>query len=155
MARSTSSRTETLVPSSISSSTTPWKARNAARVTTKDGMPTLATRKPSDEPDHHAGDDRREHRDVPREAVQGEQHRPAPRRTRPLAKPADRSISPSSRTKTRPIAIRVTAAPWVNRLAKLPAVRKRRPRDREDDAEHDQAEHGGQRAEVAAAHPPT
>ncbi len=42
----------------------------------------------------------------------------------PLANPAERSISPSSRTKTNPIAISVTAAPWVNRLAKFPAVRK-------------------------------
>ena len=32
------------------SSTTPWKARNAASVTTKDGMPILATRKPSTRP---------------------------------------------------------------------------------------------------------
>jgi hypothetical protein len=42
----------------------------------------------------------------------------------PDAVPADRSISPSSRTKTRPIAMIVTPAPWASRFAMLPRVRK-------------------------------
>ncbi len=40
----------------------------------------------------------------------------------PAVKPADRSISPSSRTNTRPIDKTMTAAPWLIRLAKLSAV---------------------------------
>ena len=44
------SRIETLLPPLSSISSTPWKARNAARVTTNDGMPTFATRKPSTRP---------------------------------------------------------------------------------------------------------
>ena len=71
----------------------------------------------------------------------------------PLAKPADRSISPSSRTKTRPIAMKMTAAPWENRLAKLSALKNVSPGDAEDQAEHDQAEDGRQAADVAAADP--
>jgi hypothetical protein len=41
----------------------------------------------------------------------------------PAVKPADRSISPSSRTKTRPIASTMIAAPWLRRLAKFCSVR--------------------------------
>ena len=70
----------------------------------------------------------------------------------PAAKPADRSISPSSRTKTRPIARTMTPAPWLSRLAKLKAVEERRAlQQREDEDEDDQAEDGRQRADVAAA----
>ena len=100
----------------------PWKARNAASVTTNDGMPTFDTRKPSTKP-----------MTTPVSSAAGiavYQLQPwlvsriamtAPHT--PLAKPADRSISPSSRTKIRPIAIKVTCAPWVNRLAKLTALK--------------------------------
>ena len=45
----------------------------------------------------------------------------------PAVKPADRSISPSSRTKTSPIASTMIAAPWLMRLAKLPFDRKASP----------------------------
>ena len=71
-----------------------------------------------------------------------EQPRHGPRRTTPAVKPADRSISPSSSTKTRPIAMIDDGAPWVNRLAKLPAPRGswRRGDDAEDDEQHDEAE---------------
>ena len=70
----------------------------------------------------------------------------------PAVKPADRSISPSSRTKIRPIARIMTGAPWVNRLAKLSADEERAgPLGGEEDHQRDQAEHGGQRADVAAA----
>ncbi len=123
MATITSSRTEMFVPSSTSTRTRPWKARNAARVTTNDGMPTLATSEPSTvpmiTPVRMAA------------ATQTYQGRPALARVTastaaqtPLAKPADRSISPSSSTNTRPMAMSVTAAPCVNRLAKLIAVTK-------------------------------
>ena len=37
----------------------------------------------------------------------------------PAVKPADRSISPSSSTKTRPMAMTMTPADWLKRLAKL------------------------------------
>ena len=40
----------------------------------------------------------------------------------PAVQPADRSISPSSRTKTRPIAMTITAAAWLIRLAMLNAL---------------------------------
>ncbi len=50
IARTVGSLTEMLVPSFSSISTTPWKPRNAASVTTKDGMPTLATSVPSSSP---------------------------------------------------------------------------------------------------------
>ena len=43
----------------------------------------------------------------------------------PDTKPTDRSISPSSRTKTMPIAMIANAAPCTMRLTMLPAVRKR------------------------------
>ena len=76
--------------------------------------------------DQHAGDDRGHHADVPRQALLVSITASTAAHT-PLAKPADRSISPSSSTNTRPMAITVTAAPWVNRLAKLPAVRNDGP----------------------------
>ncbi len=50
MSRIVLSLIEMFVPSLMISRTTPWKARNAARVTTKDGMPTLATSMPSMRP---------------------------------------------------------------------------------------------------------
>ena len=43
----------------------------------------------------------------------------------PLTKPTDRSISPSSRTKTMPMPMTAKAAIWTMRLTKFPAVRKR------------------------------
>ena len=43
----------------------------------------------------------------------------------PLAVPAARSISPSSRTKTRPIAMNTVMPAWLTRLARLKTVRKR------------------------------
>ena len=59
----------------------------------------------------------------------------------PAVKPADRSISPSSRTKTRPIAMTMTAALWLIRLAKLNGVGEgRRAQRGEDDDQDDQAE---------------
>ena len=42
----------------------------------------------------------------------------------PLTKPIDRSISPSSRANTSPIASSMKTAPWISRLTRLPAVRK-------------------------------
>ncbi len=38
------------MPPLSSTSRTPWKPRNAARVTTNDGMPNFDTRKPSTKP---------------------------------------------------------------------------------------------------------
>ncbi len=42
----------------------------------------------------------------------------------PAVKPADRSISPSSRTNTSPIARTMIAADWFSRLAKLKIEKK-------------------------------
>ena len=72
----------------------------------------------------------------------------------PLTTPADRSISPSNRTKTRPIARMMIGTAWTSRFAMFRGVRKvsgrrtvnRRPRT-------DDAEDGRQRAEVTAADP--
>ncbi len=50
MARMVGSLTETFVPSFSRIRTTPWKPRNAASVTTKEGMPTLATSVPMSRP---------------------------------------------------------------------------------------------------------
>ena len=67
-------------------------------------------------------------------------------------KPADRSISPSSSTKTSPIAMTMTPADWLIRLAKLNAlVKVSRRRMEKTMTSDDQAEDGGQRADVAAA----
>ena len=41
----------------------------------------------------------------------------------PAVKPAERSISPNSRTNTSPIARTMIAAPWLSRLAKFCSVR--------------------------------
>ncbi len=41
----------------------------------------------------------------------------------PAAYPAERSISPSKSTKTRPIAMTITAAAWVSKLARFPGVK--------------------------------
>jgi hypothetical protein len=116
----TLSNTEMFRPPDSSRSTTPWNARNAARVTTNDGMPTFDTRKPSRKPIAVPM-----RIDTITETYQttwwsvSSTHSTAPHR--PLVKPADRSISPSSSTKIRPIAMMTTCPPWVNRLAKLPA----------------------------------
>lgn len=100
----------------------PWKDRNAASVTTNDGMPTFATMKPIASPMT---------RPVTSAASVAAYHgqpwnvssTASTDAHTPLAYPAERSISPSSSTKTRPIAMMVTAAPWVNRFAKLPALK--------------------------------
>ena len=110
----------TLPPSPMISSTVPWKARKAARVTTNDGIPTRATSEPMavpmSRPTARATSTARGHdqpQSVSRVASTAAQT--------PLVNPADRSISPSSRTNTSPMAITVMGAPWVSRLAKLPA----------------------------------
>ena len=48
---------------------------------------------------------------------------------RPATNPTERSISPSSRTKTSPIASRLKTAAWTSRLTRLPAVRNFESRD--------------------------
>jgi hypothetical protein len=122
MARMTSSRMGTLPPWPMISRTMPWKARKAARVTTNDGIPSLATSVPMAVPMA---------RPVSRETATASGHDQPQSVSRvastaaqtPLANPADRSISPSSRTNTRPMAITTMGAPWVSRLAKLPSLR--------------------------------
>ncbi len=117
-----SSLTEMLVPPLMSSSTTPWKARKPASVTTKDGIPIFATsspiRVPITAPVTSAATMDRYHGQL---CSVSRTARTAAHT--PLAYPADRSISPSSRTNTSPIAMAITAAPWASRLAKLTADR--------------------------------
>ena len=48
---------------------------------------------------------------------------------RPATNPTDRSISPSRRTNTSPIASRLKTAAWTSRLTRLPAVRNFESRD--------------------------
>ena len=109
-------------PSPASSSKIPWKAKNAAKVTTNEGIPSRATNVPSKKP-----------RRTPtailatRATYQGwpslviKITRTAP--VTPAVYPAERSISPNNKTKTSPIAITITAAAWVIRLAKFPGVK--------------------------------
>ena len=92
--------------------------------------------------------------DPPRPARAGSWQRPSPRAAVPAVKPAERSISPSSRTNTSPIAMTMTGALWLIRLAKLNELVNVSGRsDGEHDQQHEQAEDGGQRPDVAAAHP--
>ena len=69
------SSTEMIVPPLMSSSTAPWKARNAASVTTNDGMPIFATSRPMTHPITTPVTTRAEDRDVPGQAVRGQQDR--------------------------------------------------------------------------------
>jgi hypothetical protein len=103
-------------------STTPWNARNAASVTTKDGMPSFTTSAPSANPMRTP---------VARDAPIASGHaRPQSVRITamieahtPEANPAERSISPMTRTNTSPIAMHATAAPCPNRFARFPTDR--------------------------------
>jgi hypothetical protein len=99
-------------------SITPWSPRKAARVTTNDGIPSRATSSPMQVPITAP---------VARQArIDGMVGHPwlvetTPRTAAavPPVKPADRSISPSRRTNTRPIAMTVTPAVWLIRFAKF------------------------------------
>ena len=123
MASSSSLRSRMVPPSLMIRSMTPCRARNIASVTTKDGMPRRATRTPMSRPitvpvsrprtsaTGHA---------MPHDAMATASTAAAV----PAVKPADRSISPSSRTNTSPIARTMIAADWFSRLAKLKIEKK-------------------------------
>ena len=92
-----------LVPSSCSIS--PFQASRPARVTTNAGTPILAKKKPWSAPMAVPLSDREDHGEPLVHAVGDVQHRERWRAARPLTEPTDRSISPSSSTKTMPTAI--------------------------------------------------
>ena len=97
---------------------TPCRPRKVAKVTTNDGMPSLATSSPMHRPMNApvAIPARTEGNQLTSCRVITMPVIAAPV---PAVKPADRSISPSSRTKTSPMAITMTPADWLIRLAKL------------------------------------
>jgi len=118
MARIVESRIVIDEPPDRNSSWTPCSARNIASVTTNDGTRTLATTVPRNRPittptsraariDQYQGQPWLVSRTVMMLAAT------------PPVKPADRSISPSSSTKIRPMAVSVNCAPCWNMLAKL------------------------------------
>ena len=122
-ARIVGSSTRMVPPSPAKRSKIPWKAKNAARVTTKDGMPRRATnepkRKPRSAPTAMLATNAT-YQGCPWLVIKITNTAPVT----PAVYPADRSISPKRRTKIKPIAITITAAAWVIRFAKFPGVRK-------------------------------
>ncbi len=116
--RSTSSLNRSEPPGPMSFSGAACRARKNASVTTNDGMPSRETRRPIASPMIAP---------IPRPASTASHHdQPWSIITSavmvaeaPPATPADRSISPSSRTKTRPIASTMIEAAWTTRLAML------------------------------------
>ena len=101
----------------------PWNARNVARVITNEGMPTIARSQPMPKPMIRPT----------AIATMTASHQGHPWRTdstamiaahRPPVVPADRSISPRSRTKIRPIAMMMIGADWMTSASTLYAVRK-------------------------------
>ena len=155
MATMTSRWSTAIVPPSLAMMrTTPCHARKKARVTTNDGMPTFATSQPVSGADGDADHDRRR-----AAAIHGRVRRcraamPSTTAQTPAVAPADRSISPSSSTKTRPMPMSVIGAAWVSRLAKLRVDEEVGVvgGDAEEHEQHDEAEHGRHGAELAAAH---
>ena len=109
----------------IRSSTTPFQASRPASVTTNDGMPTLANSVPWIRPIvAPAPSARRMASGTETWLPSGCSSNATITPPTPLTKPTDRSISPSSRTKTIPMPITANGASWISRLTKLPAVRK-------------------------------
>ena len=108
-------------PSPMTSSMTPWRPRKKAKVTTKLGIRSLATSRPIITPMMTP---------LAMEASTARYHgqlcsvtvTPSTAALVPAANPTDRSISPSSRTNTSPIAMTMTPALWLIRFAKLNVV---------------------------------
>ena len=113
-------------PSPMISSIPPCRARKNASVTTKLGIPSRATSsaiaKPIRTPVASAASSESGHAQPRSVSVVARIAAPMP-----AAKPAERSISPSSRTKTSPMARTMIAAPWLMRLAKFCLDRKTSP----------------------------
>ena len=114
--------TEPVSPST--SSCIPWKASRPASVTTNDGIPNVVTMKPLKSP--IAVPTSR-----PRTIANAGSTPSLTESTaitaaaRPETAPTDRSISPSSSTRTTPIEIVATAAIWRVRFVRLTALRNR------------------------------
>src|SRR4051794_28952806 len=119
----TGSRTGTVPPWPTMRRVTPCQPRNRARVTTNDGIRTTLTRTPVNRPIT-----------APTTmAVSTAQYQSMPERSiitaitaaqTPLTTPADRSISPSSRTKPRPIPSRLIGTACTSRLVMFSGVGK-------------------------------
>jgi hypothetical protein len=111
------------VPPERKTNWTPCRPRKAASVTMNDGMPSFATSVPRKSPTTKPTP-------IPARTAQYHGQPCCVSSTAmmvaqtPLVKPAERSISPNSKTKTRPIAMMVTCAPCWNRLAKLRSEKK-------------------------------
>ena len=124
--RIASSRIGIVPPSPMISSMMPCRPRKKASVTTKLGIPRYATisaiSPPITTPVSSAASSDSGHGHPCSVTVTAVIAAPIP-----AVKPADRSISPSSSTKTRPIASTVIAAPWLIRLAKFCSVRNVSP----------------------------
>ena len=85
--------------------------------------------------------ERGEHGDVPGAAVRRSSTSARTAAQTPLAKPADRSISPSSSTKTRPIAMTVTGGALGEQVGEVAGGEERRGRRiAKTMQQHDQAE---------------
>ena len=125
-------------PSPMISSIAPCRPRKKASDTTKLGIPSRATSsaivKPITTPVASAARTASGHAQPFSVSV-------TPRIAAPMpaVKPAERSISPSSRTNTSPMASTMIAAPWLIRFAKLFSVRNESgSMHAEHDHQHDQ-----------------
>src|SRR5918993_1056443 len=120
IARILLSRIGMVPPTPMILSRTPCRARNAASVTTKDGMPSRATSRPMSVPI-----------------------------TAPVARPTRMDSHDGQ-----PHRDDHHRGGLVDQVGHVERVGEGlRPQDREDDHQHDDAEHGRQRADVAAADP--
>ena len=122
IARIASLRIGIVPPSPMISSIAPCRPRKYDSVTTKLGIPSRATSsaivKPITTPVASAASTDSGHAQPCSVSVTPRIAAPVP-----AVKPAERSISPSNRTNTSPIAITMIAAPWLIRFAKFCSVR--------------------------------
>ncbi len=138
-------------PSPMTSSMTPCRPRKNASVTTKLGIRSRATsrpiRRPMTTPVARAARTPSSHGQPCWVIVTASTAAQVP-----AAKPTERSISPSSRTNTRPMAMTMTRGALVDQVGEVERGREGgAAHDREQDDEGDQPEHGGQRTHVTAA----
>ena len=109
-------------PSVVIKSTMPWKDRKFANVTTKEGTPTLATKKPVHSP--IAAPTRAVKATVARSDQFACSRVASTAATTPAVNPAPRSISPRRRTNDTAIEITMIGAACCSRLPKLRTLRK-------------------------------
>lgn len=110
-------------------SITPCQNSRPPRVTTKDGRPMAVMSVPCSRPTSAATTRPARiaaHHGQPTVGLASTHMTTA---LRPATNPRDRSISPSSSTKTSPIASRLNTAAWTSRFTRFPGVRNRLLRD--------------------------